>query len=113
MTYREGMERNKASVRTNMLLNAQEKVEAGITIENIILALYILGLSSSVALFFSYMPLTYFFMVTIFISLISGIKYSGLISNKTIIVLMRGSFIWLAILLALSIAKTVRPYIVL
>ena len=113
MAYREGMEKTKRAYALIMLLNAQEKVETGITIKNIILALYILGLSSSVALFFSYVPLTYFFMVTIFISLISGIKYSGLISNKTIIVLMRGSFIWLAILLALSIAKTVRPYIVL
>ena len=54
MAYREGMEKTKRAYALIMLLNAQEKVETGITIKNIILALYILGLSSSVALFFSY-----------------------------------------------------------
>lgn len=77
-----------------------------------VLALYILGLASSIALFFSYPPLGYFFIVIMFIGLIAGMKYGELINNKVILFLMRFSYAWLVILLALSIAKTVRSYVV-
>ena len=102
-------------INSTASLNAQEKMEAVLTNQskNIILALYILGLISSVAVFFSYSPLVYLFMAGMFIGLISGLKYGETVSSKFLLFIMRFSYLWLVILLILSISKTVRPYVVL
>lgn len=81
--------------------------------KHMILPLYLSGLAASIALLFSYPPLVYVFMAAIFIGLIAGLKYGERISNKVITLVMRCSYVWLVLILALSLAKAARPYFVL
>jgi len=83
------------------------------TIMILLLSLFTIGMLSSVALFFSYVPVSYILLFFMFSGLISGLIYAEKHNNKSLRLGIYSSSAWLIVLLALSVAKIIRQYIVI
>ncbi len=73
--------------------------------------IFTVGIISSFCLFFSYPPLSYILMILMFSGLIAGLIFIEGQTSKKIRFMLLFSNTWLIILLAMSVAKTLRPYV--
>jgi len=70
-----------------------------------------LCVGSSIALFFSYEPFAYVLLGFVVLGIILGLKLRTTITNRLAFKLYSISYIWLVVVVVLSVAKALRPHV--
>ena len=74
---------------------------------------FIAGMVASIGLFFSFPPVSYILVMVMFSGLILGLIHIEKQTNKRLRVVIYCSCVWLIILLAMSVAKVAKQYVVM